>query len=358
MLEGLSWRHWCSLALGLVAPSLACAVPCVDDGFLGMQHDAACKASSTDATTTTTTTSGATTSAGPTSSATSAGTMSETTSTDSSTSTSTTSGGSTTESSADGSSTGAAICGDAVVDPGEGCDDGNHVDDDACTNACSLPACGDGVVQAGEQCDDANAVEVDDCNFACKPTPMALVALSLDVTETAIQGGPNGSDFAQACAESAVLIGLVGHLDDQGRIGTIQGVCTPLELGDDGQKFVPMHGMESPLLMQGMNQLGGPWTAMCPGASAVVGFRGRKSMWIDQLVVRCASIAVDVSPQGDYSVGLGVAEELAVVGTAMGGAIFGAEDCPMGQVAVKKIGRAGDVIDALGLGCAKLALEP
>ena len=39
------------------------------------------------------------------------------------------------------------ICGNSIVELGEECDDGNEVDDDGCTNACTLPACGDSVVQ-------------------------------------------------------------------------------------------------------------------------------------------------------------------------------------------------------------------
>ncbi len=46
-----------------------------------------------------------------------------------------------------------AGCGDGVEDPGEACDDGNDVDDDACTNGCALPSCGDAIVQTGEECD-------------------------------------------------------------------------------------------------------------------------------------------------------------------------------------------------------------
>ncbi len=45
------------------------------------------------------------------------------------------------------------ICGDGYTGPGETCDDGNRVDDDACTNLCGPVGCGDGVVQTGEQCD-------------------------------------------------------------------------------------------------------------------------------------------------------------------------------------------------------------
>jgi cysteine-rich repeat protein len=56
------------------------------------------------------------------------------------------------------------------VQIGEQCDDDNAVNDDGCTNACTLPACGDGILQAGEACDNglgngANAA----CNPECEP---------------------------------------------------------------------------------------------------------------------------------------------------------------------------------------------
>jgi cysteine-rich repeat protein len=59
------------------------------------------------------------------------------------------------------------VCGDGLVGPGEACDDGNTVNEDGCTNACTLPACGDGIVQAGEACDDGNTVNGDGCTNAC-----------------------------------------------------------------------------------------------------------------------------------------------------------------------------------------------
>jgi cysteine-rich repeat protein len=59
------------------------------------------------------------------------------------------------------------VCGDGIVDPGEECDDGNDIDDDECTNACTLPACGDGIVQAGEECDDGNDDDTDACLSNC-----------------------------------------------------------------------------------------------------------------------------------------------------------------------------------------------
>ncbi len=64
-------------------------------------------------------------------------------------------------------------CGDGEVQPGEDCDDGNDVDGDACTNACSDAACGDGIVYEGQEaCDDGNAVDDDGCASDCTATPL------------------------------------------------------------------------------------------------------------------------------------------------------------------------------------------
>ena len=60
-------------------------------------------------------------------------------------------------------------CGDGVVDPGEGCDDGNRSNHDQCTNACQRAACGDGWVRSGvETCDDGNRTSDDGCDSACQ----------------------------------------------------------------------------------------------------------------------------------------------------------------------------------------------
>ena len=64
-----------------------------------------------------------------------------------------------------------ARCGDTRISGDEECDDGNTVDDDACTNACLNAACGDGILRldlsegmAGyEACDDGNRVDGEGC---------------------------------------------------------------------------------------------------------------------------------------------------------------------------------------------------
>ena len=62
------------------------------------------------------------------------------------------------------------VCGDAVLDPGEGCDDGEmNADDGACTSQCVPATCGDLLVQTGvEECDDGNQVDTDACVAGCK----------------------------------------------------------------------------------------------------------------------------------------------------------------------------------------------
>lgn len=59
------------------------------------------------------------------------------------------------------------VCGDALTEGDEECDDGNLTDCDGCSGACSLESgCGDGVRCGAEQCDDANEIACDGC-FEC-----------------------------------------------------------------------------------------------------------------------------------------------------------------------------------------------
>lgn len=74
----------------------------------------------------------------------------------------------------DGSSTestgepGDGSCGDGVSSPTEECDDGNKIDDDECTNICTLPLCGDSILNGHESCDDGNQIDDDSCTNLCE----------------------------------------------------------------------------------------------------------------------------------------------------------------------------------------------
>jgi cysteine-rich repeat protein len=65
----------------------------------------------------------------------------------------------------------AQVCGNAVTEPPELCDDGNLVDGDGCDSNCTPTGCGNGVVTAGEQCDDGNTVSGDCCSALCVSEP-------------------------------------------------------------------------------------------------------------------------------------------------------------------------------------------
>jgi cysteine-rich repeat protein len=91
------------------------------------------------------------------------------------------------------------VCGDGIVGDDEECDDGNDVDRDACTTACTLDRCGDGIVDMTEQCDDGNRLGSDGCTScwletaACVPTRSDLCHFGEDL-HFALEMHPTGSD--------------------------------------------------------------------------------------------------------------------------------------------------------------------
>ena len=63
------------------------------------------------------------------------------------------------------------LCGDAIRDDDEGCDDGNTTSGDGCSELCAVetptPRCGNGVREVGEACDDGNTAAGDGCSAQC-----------------------------------------------------------------------------------------------------------------------------------------------------------------------------------------------
>ncbi|MBM4358210.1 MAG: DUF4215 domain-containing protein [Deltaproteobacteria bacterium] len=81
-----------------------------------------------------------------------------------------TKGGATTSSGSNSMASGGSTCGNSKLDPGEECDDGNDVDTDTCKNNCTSNAsktCGNNMLDAGEECDDGNKVADDNCTNLC-----------------------------------------------------------------------------------------------------------------------------------------------------------------------------------------------
>ena len=113
---------------------------------------------------------------------------------------------------AEGECKAAAVCGDGIVWDGvEGCDDGNSVDEDGCPSGeqgmCGKEAvCGDGIVWEGEEeCDDGNGVDLDGCSDACARPRWVFV------TSTNVNGNLGGVAGADGhCQGLAMGAGLPG----------------------------------------------------------------------------------------------------------------------------------------------------
>jgi cysteine-rich repeat protein len=74
-----------------------------------------------------------------------------------------------------GASGGDFPCGNAEVDPGEECDDGNATAGDGCRADCTAEVCGDGIVDPAETCDRGGAPSDGCCSPACAVAPNGTV---------------------------------------------------------------------------------------------------------------------------------------------------------------------------------------
>lgn len=84
-------------------------------------------------------------------------------------------------------------CGNGKLDPGETCDDGNVIDDDGCTSKCAMPTCGDGLLSMDEKCDDGNVSDNDACLNNCVPAVCGDGVVQANV-EACDDGNDSGSD--------------------------------------------------------------------------------------------------------------------------------------------------------------------
>lgn len=83
-------------------------------------------------------------------------------------------------------------CGDGILDPSEGCDDGDTEPGDGCRADCAPELCGDGILDGGEQCDDGNTTAGDGCSAECRVETCGNGAV--DKGESCDDGNPDTSD--------------------------------------------------------------------------------------------------------------------------------------------------------------------
>ncbi|MCA9542159.1 MAG: DUF4215 domain-containing protein, partial [Myxococcales bacterium] len=113
-------------------------------------------------------------------------------------------------------------CGNARLDPGETCDDGNLRAGDGCDARC-LRECGNGVLDGDEQCDDGNAIDTDGCRNDCTPADCGdgVVRAGLEECD---QGAQNADAPGAACRTDCT----------RARCG--DGIVDPGEQCDDGNR--------------------------------------------------------------------------------------------------------------------------
>jgi cysteine-rich repeat protein len=124
------------------------------------------------------------------------------------------------------------MCGNGIVEGDEECDDGNDVDDDDCTNACTLPVCGDGIVQEhlGETCDDGNTLAGDECAASCVLPGTIVWDRTYDFDECA--------GYAVALASDDTIVVAVHCTEFKGRV---------MGFDADGERVWDHNVMDSPL---------------------------------------------------------------------------------------------------------------
>lgn len=102
------------------------------------------------------------------------------------------------------------VCGNGRAEAGEGCDDGNTSDGDGCSSDCQANyICGNGIVEVGEECDDGNASSGDGCTAACKNEAVCGNGIQ-DEGEGCDDGNAESGD---GCSSSCALEKLKGDLD-------------------------------------------------------------------------------------------------------------------------------------------------
>lgn len=181
------------------------------------------------------------------------------------------------------------------------------------------------------------------------PTSIALTG----VTSTAQFGNLTGGDpFADACPTGQAIIGYHGFLASQGWHGRIQALCATLTIGAGVTPTVVLvTGATLPLRgLFGVTE----WTRSCGVDEVVVGFVGRSGALIDQLTLVCAPVEISLQSTA-YVVTIGPTSPTTAVGGA-GGTAFPQTECPAGTIATVSNLRAGDNLDAFGLGCSSVSL--
>lgn len=121
------------------------------------------------------------------------------------------------------------VCGNGVIEGTEECDDNNTVNDDGCSNACTLPRCGDNITQAilNETCDDGNTYDFDTCTNVCQLPYCGDGLISVGIGEQCDDQNQVNDDYCRndcilpICGDGIVqAVALSEECDDQNTVDT------------------------------------------------------------------------------------------------------------------------------------------
>lgn len=186
--------------------------------------------------------------------------------------------------------------------------------------------------------------------------PLPEIELGTTVTPSGTrQTPPNAFPFTQTCGLNEVVTGYTitteGHEAGQ-QLQSLQGHCARLAV-DWGSTLRVTTAASAPTAAAGMTG-GVEQSQACPEGEMVVAFSGRSGSDIDQIAIVCAPLIID-GAYPHYRLSLGAAEPQPGIGN-LGGAPFSEISCPLGQVAVGDEGRAGTIVNTVGLLCGETQL--
>jgi cysteine-rich repeat protein len=122
-------------------------------------------------------------------------------------------------------------CGNGILNPGEGCDDGNRRNGDCCSGLCAIEPIGS-VCRAGSGCDAAESC--DGVTTACPPDGVALAGVVCRPASGACDVEDVCDGVTAACPDAFALAGVVCR--------PVMGVCDVEDTCDGGSPVCPPDG--------------------------------------------------------------------------------------------------------------------
>lgn len=190
-------------------------------------------------------------------------------------------------------------CGNAIIERGEDCDDGNAVAGDGCSARCLYEGaeyarqCGNGRIDLGESCDDGNTISGDFCSSRC----LIEGFIPRDAWRLKVEGDSIEGVCGNGVREYApnVTSGTPGEECDDGNVAKGDG-CSP---------FCTKEGSRAPLCNSDTNRrvdvdaVTGAGEACDPKAGSAIGCDPRRCVWSGTSAATCGNKRIDHGEECD-----------------------------------------------------------